>query len=500
MATIKKQSFFSSIFIYIGFAIGAINVLYLFPKYFTPEQFGLTRIIMDIAMIFSTVITAGALPIIYKFSPFYKRYLPESKNDLPALVIIFVIIACAIFFISLPYLQPYIFRKFGKNSPLLLDYFHLIIPFTIALSFFSVLESFAWTLRKAVLSNFLRELAFRLTTFLLIICWAWGIVKEYKTFITFYSCIFFISVFILTIVIFKKRAIPIQFHLSRLTRRLSPMMVKFGGAYLLSAVFNIIARTNDTIIIASQSSGGLVDAAIFTIATYLITVMDVPQRGLVGAAVPQISEAWKDNDLLKLERLYKKTALNLLIAGLAIMGIVMINIPVLLKFLGPTYQGLPQLLLILGISKLIDLGTGLNSQILQLSKHWKIDLFTNILFVALSIILNYILTKKYGIIGTAYGGLIAIVVFNLTRFIYIKKIYKLQPFSKENPLTLIFTVIFYLAVTQIPSFGNIWTNAMIKSIIFIGGFSFFIIKFKISIDINELFQMAISKLKPNKRG
>lgn len=500
MATIKKQSLLSSVFIYIGFAIGAINVLYLFPKYFTPEQFGLTRIIMDIAMIFSTIITAGALPIIYKFSPFYKKHLPENKNDLPAIVIIFVIIACAIFFISLPYLKPYIFRKFGKNSPLLLDYFNLVIPFTIALAFFSVLESFAWTIRKAVLSNFLRELAFRLITFLLIICWAWGIVKSYNTFITFYSCIFFISVCILTIVVFNKKAIPVQVHLSRLTRRLSPMMVKFGGAYFLSAVFNIVARTNDTIIIASQSSGGLVDAAIFTIATYLITVMDVPQRSMVGAAIPQISEAWKDNDLLKLERLYKKTALNLLIVGLAIMGIVLINIPVLLKFLGPAYQGLPQLLLILGISKLIDLGTGLNSQILQLSKHWKIDLYTNMLFVALSIILNYLLTKKYGIIGTAYGGLTAIVVFNFTRFIYIKKIYKLQPFSKENPLTLIFTTIFYLAVTQLPSLGNIWTNALIKSIIFIGGFSFFIIKFKISKDINDLFQMAISKLKPNKRG
>jgi hypothetical protein len=39
------------------------------------------------------------------------------------------------------------------------------------------------------------------------------------------------------------------------------------------------------------------------------------------------------------------------------------------------------LLIILGIGKLIDLGTGLNSQILQLSKYWRIDLFTNMLFV-----------------------------------------------------------------------------------------------------------------------
>ena len=53
MATIRKQSIYSSIYIYAGFAIGAFNVLFLFPKFFTPEEFGLTRILMDIAFILS---------------------------------------------------------------------------------------------------------------------------------------------------------------------------------------------------------------------------------------------------------------------------------------------------------------------------------------------------------------------------------------------------------------------------------------------------------------
>jgi O-antigen/teichoic acid export membrane protein len=276
-------------------------------------------------------------------------------------------------------------------------------------------------------------------------------------------------------------------------------MIKFGGAYFLSAVFNIIARTNDTLIIASQSTGGLIDAAIFTIATYLITIMDVPQRSLVGAAVPQIAEAWKDHDLKKLDRLYKKTALNLLIIGLAIMGVVLINIPILLKFLGPTYIAVPQILIILGISKLIDLGTGLNSQILQLSKHWKIDLFTNIFFVIVSVFLNYILTKRFGIIGTAYGGLIAIIAFNLTRFIYIKNIYKLQPFTWNNLITLAVSAILYIGIDNIPIDVNIWANAIIKTSFFISLFSLFIIKFNISNDLTELVSLAMSKLNTTKK-
>jgi O-antigen/teichoic acid export membrane protein len=499
MATIRKQSLYSSLFIYLGFAFGAFNVLYLFPKFFTPEQFGLTRIIMDITMIFSTVITAGILPIVYKFSPFYRGYLPKEKNDLTSIVFLYLTIAYILFLIALPYLKPIILRKFGKNSPLLLDYFHLVIPFTISLALFSVLESLAWIIKKAVLTNFLRELTFRLITMVLILCWALGWINQYDTFITIYTNSFFISIVILIVFLFRSNQFQFQFTLSNLSKRLYPLMIKFGGAYFLSAVFNIIARTNDTLIIASQSTGGLIDAAIFTIATYLITIMDVPQRSLVGAAVPQIAEAWKDHDLKKLDRLYKKTALNLLIIGLAIMGVVLINIPILLKFLGPTYIAVPQILIILGISKLIDLGTGLNSQILQLSKHWKIDLFTNIFFVIVSVFLNYILTKRFGIIGTAYGGLIAIIAFNLTRFIYIKNIYKLQPFTWNNLITLAVSAILYIGIDNIPIDINIWANAIIKTSFFISLFSLFIIKFNISNDLTELVSLAMSKLNTTKK-
>jgi hypothetical protein len=37
MGVVRKQSILSGIFIYLGFAIGAVNILILFPKYFTPE-------------------------------------------------------------------------------------------------------------------------------------------------------------------------------------------------------------------------------------------------------------------------------------------------------------------------------------------------------------------------------------------------------------------------------------------------------------------------------
>ena len=271
-------------------------------------------------------------------------------------------------------------------------------------------------------------------------------------------------------------------------------MLRFGSAYFLSTILNVIAKTNDTLIIASQSAGGLVDAAIFTIATYMITIMDVPQRSMISAATPQIAMAWKDNDIAKLDRLYKKTALNLLIIASGIMGVIIINTPLLLHFLGPTYKLLPTLMLVMGFSKLIDLGTGLNSQILQLSKHWKIDLFTNMFFVLASIILNYYLTRNYGIVGTAFGGLTAIICFNLIRFIYIKNIYALQPFSWKNAIAIITATILTASIFFIPLFHQVWIDSILKSIVFILLFGFSMIRMNISQDITDLYRALIKKI------
>lgn len=494
MATIRKQSIYSSIYIYAGFAVGAFNVLFLFPKFFTPEEFGLTRILMDITLILSMICTAGTIPVAVKFFPFYKHYLPKEKNELLTLVLMIGTVMCVLLYLTFPLIEPIALRKFADRSPILSDHLRLVIPLTISLVALSILEIFAWIIGKTILANFLKEFMYRIIVLMVILAWVLGIIKEYTTFIELYAYLYFIPVVILTWIIVRSKVFKLVFQKSAVTKKLSGAMFKFGGAYFLGNLLNVVAKTNDTIIIASQSTGGLADAAIFTIATYLITVMDVPQRSMVSAAIPQIAQAWKDKDLAKLDRLYKKTALNLLVIAAGILGLVTLNIPAFIHVLGPTYAGMSILMLILGISKLIDLGTGMNGHILQLSKHWKIDLFTNMFFVVISIILNYWLTRSYGILGTAVGSLIAIILFNFIRFYYIKRIYGMQPFSWRNGVTLLVAGGLTFVLYSIAFHDFIWINLFVKSVLFILLFAFIVIRFNISPEITELYQIARSRV------
>jgi O-antigen/teichoic acid export membrane protein len=494
MGIVRKQSIISSLITYAGFVIGAINVLWLFPHFVGNSGLGLTRVLLDVSLFFSTACTLGSVPIAFKFFPFYQSYLPPEKNDLHLITFSLCFLGCLLFIIIMPHLKPWIIRKFGEHSPLFVDYFDLIYPFTIIIAFFNLLEAYAWSLKKTVLSNAMKELVFRVLTSLFIIAFALRWIS-FSRFINLYSYVYLLPALILVMVLGRSGKIRLNFSISSVTRRLKGKIITFGSFIFLGSLLNIISRTNDTIIIASKAKGGLVDAAVFSIATYLITIMEVPQRSLVSITTPFIAEAWHKRDVKKIDEIYKKTALNLLIVGLAIFGLVLLNIDDAVKFLGPAYEPIKVIVLYMGIAKMIDLGTGMNSQILFLSKFWKIDFFTQILLVVVSIPLNYWLTSSYGVIGPAFGNLIALTTYNSVRFIFLWKFFKLQPFTAHNLKAVLLALACFALVYLIPDTGHIYLNVFIRSAVFLLLYGFAILKFKASDDITGLVETAKAKFR-----
>ena len=72
MANIRKQAITSSILLYIGFVIGAINIcLYTKNGVFTEAQFGLTRLFFDFSTNIYAFSSLGAISFFYKFYPYY---------------------------------------------------------------------------------------------------------------------------------------------------------------------------------------------------------------------------------------------------------------------------------------------------------------------------------------------------------------------------------------------------------------------------------------------
>ncbi len=494
MGIIRKQSIYSSIFSYLGFVIGAINKLLIFPIFFTTTEIGLTTVAVDLGLVFASLATFGSNSVTAKFFPFYKAYLPKKKNDLPAVTLFACITGCIIIILSLVVFKGVIIRKFGQRSALFVSYYYMLYPLVVTIALFLLFEAFAWSIQKTIISVFLREVMFRVVVLVLLLLYIYKFISL-PTFFTLYAYIYLPSAVILLVYLIITGNFPINFSISTVSRKMYKKIASYGSLIFSGQLLNVVARTINVILLASQSVGGLSDAAVFSYSSYMISIMDVPQRSIVAIATPIISQAWKDKNTMQIHELYQKTSLNLLIVGFLIWGVIFLNMHNAIQYLGSAFAPMQGIFLVMGIAKLIDLGTGANSQILLLSKYWRLDFVTNTLFVAMALPLNYILIHRYGIYGPAYANLIALTIFNSVRFFYIWKFFRLQPFTKHTLYAILIAFVCISIVYFVPVMPNLYADMLVRTAIFVPIFAISILYFNVSTDLTSLYHFTLQRFK-----
>jgi O-antigen/teichoic acid export membrane protein len=167
----------------------------------------------------------------------------------------------------------------------------------------------------------------------------------------------------------------------------------------------------------------------------------------------------------------------LLAIGLLLFGLIWLNIENLVTFLNwisgketGGYEVLISLIFIMGIAKLIDLATGVNAQIIGTSNYWKFDFFTNLFYIILSLPLNFILIKKFGLQGLAYSNLVALTLYNAVRFIFLYKKFNLQPYTWKHARFLLLSITLMLLVHFLPNADNLFMNILFQSLVYGAGF------------------------------
>jgi O-antigen/teichoic acid export membrane protein len=264
-----------------------------------------------------------------------------------------------------------------------------------------------------------------------------------------------------------------------------------------SLIVNTLAQYIDSIIIASVSVKGLSDVGVYTLATFIATTIQVPQRSIVSAVVPVLSYSWKTKNYTELNRIYSRTSINLLLLALFIFFVIWLNVDAMFKVLNINrdYEAGKTVILILGISKIIDAGTGVNGQIIGTSNFWKFEVLTGVLLLSISIPLNYYLVKRLGINGSALSNLIAYFVYNAVRLLFIWNKFNMQPFTKKTLLALMFSIGIYFLCFYL--FNNItgWTGIVTRSAIFSTAFILAVVYFKITPDVAQLWKIGIYRLR-----
>jgi O-antigen/teichoic acid export membrane protein len=489
--TIQRQSILSTIVIFLGFGFGALNLIILQPKILTTEQWGLTRVIAEAAILLANFATLGALPVNAKFFPFYKRYLSHNKIDLPAVTGAIFLFGLTLTLSLLWLFKPWVIQIFGKNNALFEYYYYTLFLFLILQGTFLFLELFAWFAGRTILANTLKELVFRVLTTVGLVLLGIKII-DFDGFMFFFGILYLPLVLILIYFLRKSNGFPLNFSLSKVTRRFRKKMVSFGAFVFLTTISQIAFIVCDTLFLASIYS--LEKAGIYAVAQYFSQVLEVPLRSMQTSSIPLISEYWRAKNMTGLQSVYKKSCLNLLISGIGLGGLILINLDNIERFFPADYGIMVLPIVILIFSRWINLGTGLNAIIIQLSTFWRFDFFSTLIYSVLGIPLNYVLITNYGMVGAAIANVIAMFLYNSIRFTFLWAKFGLMPFSLNNLYILVFGSAIITAVYLIPSFSNIYIDGLLRSILFAGLYGCFIIRFNLSGEVSFLWSKWSKKI------
>ena len=495
MSVIRRQAIISSLLIYIGFAFGALNT-YLFTRngIFTPEQYGLTRAFIVIGQFFYGFAGFGLASVIYKFYPYYKDNLSGKKNDLLTLALLLALFGFVITTLGGVIFESVVVKKFIAKSPLILKYYYWVFPFTFFLLFFSILEAYSWSIGQTVIPNFLREAGFRVATTLLIILFiVTG--KNFDLFIKLFSFLYAISFIALLFYLIKLKEFHLVTEISRVTKKFRKKMLALMGYVYGGSLVSIGAQSVDFLAIASFR--GLNFGAVFDFSSYLANVIQVPQRSLISISIPVLSRAWKEKDLATIERIYKRSSLNLLLVSIFLFSIIWLNYDnaVAALKLNPIYEQGKWVVFVLAFKNIIDMGTGVNSQIIGTSTSWRFEFFSGIILLILAVPLNIILVKEYGIIGSAWSNFAAYFVYNLIRIIFLKRKFNLLPFTKQTGWVLLhgaacFSIVYFLLK---PLDG--WIGIVLRSVVFVLLYGITAVLFRISPDVKPVVDTFKKRLR-----
>jgi O-antigen/teichoic acid export membrane protein len=495
MSQIRKRSLKAAIWIYLGFLIGALNTYFLTHKYwFNPNEYGLTQSLVQIGLLIFAFSSLGATSYLYKFFPYYQDNTTSKKNDLLSLALLVSLAGFTLMSITVFLFQPVIVQKFSTNSRLLVDYFSWVLPFGFFVLLFNILEAYAYGFHKGVLTSLLKETILRFYTLAVIVLKILNVINFY-TFIILFCLQYAVITAILAVHLYREGKLWISFTISRVTIKFRKKIISMMLLTYMVIIVGMLRVSIDALVLASKIN--LEAVGIFGFAAYMVALLQAPFRSMLAVTIPILARAWKQKDHREISRIYKRSSINLLTFALFIFFCIWLNYAQAISYFGinPKYLDARWVFFLLGIVTIIEMGTGVNGQIIGTSTYWRFELWTSLLLTSLIIPLSYYLTVKYGLIGPAIANLISFSIYNYTRYWFLLNRFALQPFSyKTIEVILLATIIYGLVYVSMNSLEGL-TGLIGRTLVFSGFFVLAIYYRNISPDIKPVVHSILKRVR-----
>lgn len=467
---------------YVGFLLGAINTLLLFPRITDPEEFGLMRVLLSIAFILAQFSEFGSSNMQSR----YLTYIVERHGDAKSMYVwvfrkiiyVFLLLVAIVYFF-----RDEIIDQFKDRSELIESFFFMVIPLAGALLIFNVLEAYARARLRIVFPTFLRDIYTRLFTLVSLVALYYNLV-DFNGFVWLFLLAYISAFVILGIYVLyldKGVVVPGKAYVEQ---AMFKEMFFYGLITIFGTTVWRLVNELDSLIIGILDD--LEGVAIYATAFYFVTVIQLPQRYLHQITIPILANALNRNDKVEINNLYKKVSLNEFLIGVFLFLMLWFNLDLIYGFMPAIYKEGAGVVFTIGVLRLFDMSTGLNGDMIIYSKYYRYTMLTGGLLLVLSILTNYWLIPIYGILGAAIATALSVFVFNSINLALVYWKYGIHPFSLNMLPALVagVAILLLLGWLQVPE--NIFLQSVLRSVVIIVVYPAVLLGFKLSPEINQL--------------
>lgn len=486
MGIVIKQSIKNTIITFIGFAIGAINVLYMYPVFLGKEYLGLTNYVLSAANILYPILSFGIQNTLIKFFNENNKTEDELSSYFSYMLLLPLLIVIPFFALFYLYYENIALYESSKNS-IVYDFVWEIPIIALFIGYFEIFYAWLRAHMKSVFGSFVKEVFVRILVTV-------SLFAVYFNFITLpqfvHSLVFVYGISLLVIIYYANNTKSIK--LSKKFPKKTKSIFVFTVFIILSAsVANMLLDIDKYMI---NQFLKIENIAFYSLAVYLAMVISVPQRAMHQITYPITAKLISENKWQELNELYKKSSVTLqVIGGLIYIGI-LVNIKQLYQILPD--EGYDQGLFVvfsIGLSKYFDVILGNNNSIIFNSKYYKTVLLLGVLLVFVIVGLNLILIPRYGINGAALATLIAIGMYSLAKLLFVVFKMKLFPFTEKTIISFVITLAlffgFFFWEFPFHPIINIGLKSILISILYLALHYYF----KVSSDINFVIRNGLEK-------
>lgn len=461
MGIIVRQSVQNTIISYFGVALGFVITIWMYPNILEPEQYGLTRVLLSLAMVSTQLANLGTKNTIIRFFPFF-RNKEKKHHGILFLSLTVPLVGFVLLTAILILFRPAIIAYFIERSELLVDYYWFILPLAFFILFFHVLSSFVQALYDTVMSSFLMNIVVRSLTvvILLVYLFGWISFRQFLILFVLTYAVIMLCMFIYTLWMFE---VDLKPDFGYLRKKLVKNMMNYSVFVFFGGIASIVVSNIDIIMLSSLA--GLEDTGIYAIAFYIGSAITIPRKSIYQISSPLIADAFKAKDFNMIENIYHRSSLNQIIAGGLLFCGVIANIDNLMSILPPEYARGALVIIVIGAANVFDMATGLNGAIILNSKHYRFDLYSTLFLIVVTVVLNYLLIPIYGILGAAIGTATAVLTYNTLKVFYVWIKFSMQPFEWQMLYVMAAGAATLWIIFQIPVIGGPYADILIRSII-----------------------------------